>query len=66
VLAATALHGGTETDLLDGVAWWQANDFWQHALIAAILYIRAAADRAGVPVPQARQELAERPGQHPP
>ena len=29
VLAAAALHGGTEPDLLDEVAWWQADDFWQ-------------------------------------
>jgi hypothetical protein len=65
VLAAAALHGGTEPDLLDEVTSWQADDFWQYALLAAILYIRAAADRAGVPVPQACQELAERPGQQP-
>ena len=58
VLAAAALHGGTEPDLLDEVAWWQTDDFWQYALYAAIAYIRAAASRVGVPVPQACQELA--------
>ncbi len=63
VLAAAALHGGVEPDLLDEVAWWQADDFWQYALLAAVAYIRAAADRAGVPVRQACQELTERPGQ---
>jgi hypothetical protein len=34
----------------DGGNWsyrW-TDDFWQHALFAAIAYIRAAADRAGV------------------
>ena len=31
VLAAAALQGGTEPDLLDEVAWWQADDFWQYA-----------------------------------
>ena len=64
VLAAAALHGGTEPDLLDEVAWWQADDFWQYALFAAVACIRAAASRAGVPVRQACQELGERPG-HP-
>jgi hypothetical protein len=64
VLAAAALHGGTEPDLLDEVAWWQADDFWQYALFAAVAYIRAAASRAGVPVRQACQDLGERPG-HP-
>ncbi len=61
VLAAAALHGGTEPDLLDEVAWWQTDDFWQYALFAAVAFIRAAASRAGVPV---RQDLARLPG-HP-
>jgi hypothetical protein len=64
VLAAAALHGGTEPDLLDEVSWWQTDDFWQYALFAAVAYIRAAASRAGVPVRQACQDLDERPG-HP-
>ena len=64
VLAAAALHGGTEPDLLDEVAWWQTDDFWQYALFAAVAYIRAAASRTGVPVRQACQDLAQSPG-HP-
>ncbi len=63
VLAAAAHHGGTEPDLLDEVAWWQTDDFWQCALVAAVACIRAAS-RAGVPVRQACQDLAQRPG-HP-
>jgi hypothetical protein len=62
VLAAAALQGGTEPDLLDEVAWWQTDDFWQYALFAAVAYIRAAASRADVPVRQACQDLAQRPG----
>jgi hypothetical protein len=61
VLAAAALHGGTEPDLLDEVAWWQTDDFWEYALYAAAAIIRAAASRAGVPVRQACEELAQRP-----
>ena len=61
VLAAAAIRGGTEPDLLDEVAWWQTDDFWQYALFAAVAYIRAAASRAGVPVRQACQDLARRP-----
>jgi len=60
VLAAAALHGGTEPDLLDEVAWWQTDDFWEYALFATVAYIRAAANRAGVPIAQACQELALR------
>jgi len=59
VLAAAALQGGTDPDLLEEVAWWQTDDFWQYALFAAVAYIRAAATRAGVPVRQACQDLAQ-------
>ncbi len=65
VLAAAALHGGAEPDLLDEVAWWQTDDFWQYALYAAAAYIRAAASRAGVPVRQVCQDLAGRTGPQP-
>jgi len=64
LLAAAALRGGTEPDLLNEVAWWQTDDFWQYALFAAVAYTRAAASRAGVPVRQACQDLSQRPG-HP-
>ena len=57
VLAAAAVHGGTEPDLLDEVASWQSDDFWQYAMYAAVAYIRAAATRAGIPVSQACQDL---------
>ena len=62
VLAAAAVHGGAEPDLLEEVAYWQTGDFWQYAMYAAVAYIRAAASRAGVPDRQACQDLNERPG----
>jgi hypothetical protein len=61
VLAAAALHSGTEPDLPDEVAWWQTDHFWQYAPFAAVAYIRAVASRAGVQVSQACQDLARRP-----
>jgi hypothetical protein len=61
VLAAAAVRGGTEPDLLDEVAAWQADDFWQYAMYTAVAYIRAAANRAGVPVREACQDLYEHP-----
>jgi len=63
--AAAALRGGAEPDLLDEVAWWQTDDFWQYALYAAVAYIRAAASRADVPVRRVGQELAQRAGPQP-
>jgi hypothetical protein len=58
-LAAAALHGGAEPDLLDEVVWWQTDDFWEYALLAAIAYVRAAVDRASVPMREACQQLAD-------
>ena len=52
MVAAAALQGRTELDRLDEAAWWQADDFWQYALFAAVGYIRAASQpggRAGAP-----------------
>ncbi len=51
----------SEPDLLDEVAWWQTDDFWEYALFAAIAYVRAAVDRASVPMREACQQLAEYP-----
>ena len=65
VLAVAALRGGAEPDLLDEVAWWQTDDFWQYAMFAAVAYIRAAGERAGMPVRQVCQELSQRAGPRP-
>jgi len=62
VLAAAALRGGTEPDLLAEVAWWQADDFWEYGLYVAVAFVRAAADRTGVPVGQLCQALARPDG----
>jgi len=66
VLAAAAVHGGTEPDLLDEVASWQADDFWQYAMYAAVACIGAAASQAGVPLRQVCRDLDEGPGNQTP
>jgi hypothetical protein len=58
ILAAAAIGGGAEPDLLDEVAWWHTDDFWQYAMYAAVAFIRQAADRAGMPVSRVCRELA--------
>jgi hypothetical protein len=58
VLAAAALRGGADPDLLDEVRWWQTDDFWHYAFFAAVAYVRIAADRAGVPVAEVCRGLA--------
>lgn len=57
VLAAAAISGGAEPDLLDEVACWQTDDFWLYAMYAAAAFIGLAADRAGVPVSRVCREL---------
>jgi hypothetical protein len=58
ILAGAAARGGIEPDLLDEVAWWQADDFWWYALAAAVAVIRACADRMKLPVPAFVQLLS--------
>ena len=64
VLAAAALHGGTDPDLLDDVAWWQSDDFWQYALFAAVAYVRGRqpSGRAGPPGMPGPGPALRRPG----
>jgi hypothetical protein len=62
LLATAALHGGVEPDLLDEVSWWQTDDFWHYALLAAVTYIRAAAAHERVAVPAFCERLAAQQG----
>jgi hypothetical protein len=59
-ISSAALDSGAESDLRGEVVWWQTGDFWDYTMFAAIAYIRAAADRAGVPVRQVSQERPQR------
>jgi hypothetical protein len=58
ILASAAARGGIEPDLLDEVAWWQADDFWWYALGAAVAIIRACAAKMGLSVPAFVQQLS--------
>jgi hypothetical protein len=62
VLAAAALHGGTEPDLPGEVAWWQTDDFWQYACSRRP---PTSAPPPAAPVSQACQHLARRPSPAP-
>ena len=63
-LAAAALHGGTEPDLLDEVAWWQTDDSGSTTVRGGRLHPRRR-QPGGRPVRQACQDLGERPGRPP-
>ena len=48
VMAAAAVHGGVELDLLEEVAYWATDDFWSYAGLAAVTWARAVADQRGI------------------
>ncbi len=50
LFASAALHGGARPDLLEDVAWYQADDFWIYAMYSAVILIRAAAERTAMDV----------------
>ena len=58
--AAAMIRAGVDPGLLDEVIWWQTDDLWVWALDALAAYVRAAADRTGVPVDVVCERLAER------
>lgn len=57
VLAAFAVHGGLEPDLLDEVAYW-IEQYWSFAVFAAVAIVRGCADVAGMSVAAFVAELA--------
>jgi hypothetical protein len=56
VLVAAATHAGVEVDLLEEVAYWDSDDFWSYAGLAAAAWIRAVADDRDLPL----EELVRR------
>jgi len=58
--AAAMIRAGVDPALLDEVIGWQSDDLWVWALDALVVYVRAAADRLGVPVAEVCERLARR------
>lgn len=50
IRAAAMIRGGVDPALVDNAGWWQINDLWIWALEAVVVYLRAAAEHADVPV----------------
>ena len=59
ILTSAALRGGLEPDLLDEVAWWSNDGYWQYALYAAIALIRIAAEHQKTSVVDIVHQLAK-------
>lgn len=63
VFSAAAVRGGLEPDLLREIYWWDrgggTDSYWQYAFGAAVLVIRAAADRLGITPAELARRLAD-------
>jgi hypothetical protein len=62
LMTPPALRGGVAPDLFGEIQWWGTDDYWQFALFALVVYVRAAAERLEVPVADVCRMLAERHG----
>lgn len=45
-----AIRGGLDPDILDDTYWWGTRDIVEYAVTAAVAYVRACAERTGMPV----------------
>jgi hypothetical protein len=55
---AACIRGGLHSDLLGETGGWEPK-LWTYAVSAVVLYIRAAADRTSLPVPQVALKVAD-------
>ncbi len=59
---AVATHAGVVPDYFDVAGWWQQQDLWWFAFLAAVGMVRVAAERTGRPVTEVCSELRASPG----
>lgn len=55
--AVSAIRGGLEPDIVDDMHWWHTRDIVEYAVLAAVAYVRASAERRGQPMTQFIDEL---------
>jgi hypothetical protein len=63
-MAAAAVNGGVELDLLEEVAYWATDDFWSYAGFATVAWTRAVADQRGMALPELCSRLRVRASAH--
>ncbi len=61
VYAAACMRGGLQPDLLSDAGWWHTG-LWQYAVVAVVIYSRAATERLAVPVEEVVRRIAARHG----
>ena len=53
-----AIRGGLDPDIVHDMYWWHTRDIVEYAVLAAVAYIRACADRRGQPLGEFVDELS--------
>ena len=62
LMAAAMMRAGVYPDLLDEAYGWGADDMWEYAFYALVLYARLAAERTGRSPEAIAMAIAERRG----
>ena len=55
--AVAAIRGGLEPDILNDLYWWHVGDIVEYAVLAAVAYVRAGAERRGQTIAEFIDEL---------
>lgn len=55
--AVAAIRGGLEPDIVNDMYWWRSRDIVEYALLAAVAYVRACAERRGQAIEAFAEEL---------
>lgn len=55
--AVAAIRGGLEPDIVEDMYWWHTRDIVQYAVLAAVAYVRASAERRDQPMTEFIDEV---------
>ena len=55
--AVAAIRGGLEPHIVEDMYWWRVHDIVEYAVLAAVAYVRASAERREQTLPQFIDEL---------
>ena len=55
-----AIRGGLEPDIVEDMYWWHVRDIVEYAVLAAVAYVRASAERREQPMPEFTDQLTAR------
>lgn len=54
------MRTGVVPTILDDTYWWNTHDFWRYAVWAAVIYLRAGAERVGTTTEEFARRVEDR------